>query len=62
MRFGNLPTSSGQRKRVLIESINFRLQVTNIGGNTSLYIAKEAMKKRKLKTPSSDQKRILNQI
>jgi len=26
-RFGNLPTSSGQGERVLIESINYRLKV-----------------------------------
>jgi len=59
-RFGNLPTSSGQGERVLIE-FN-QLQVTNIGDNTPPYIAKESTKKRKSKTPKSDQKQILNQI
>ena len=52
----------GARERVLIESINYRLQVTNIEDNTPLYIAKETTKKRKSKTPNSDQKRIQNQI
>ena len=65
-RFGNLPTSSGQGNRVLIESINYRLQitqgVTNIGGTIPPYIAKEITKKRKRKTPNSDQKQIQNQI
>ena len=57
-RFDNLPTFSGQeRERALNQ-----LHVTNIGDNIPLYIAKEATKKRKSKTPNSDQKRILNQI
>ena len=56
MRFGNLSTFSGQEERVLIESINYRLHVTNIEDNTPLYIAKENTKKRKLKTPNSNQK------
>ena len=64
-RFDNLPT--GQREGVLIESINYRLHVsrfwnTNIGDTIPPYIAKETMKKRKPKTPKSDQKRIQNQI
>jgi len=35
--FDNLPTSSEQGERVLIEAINYRFQVTNIGDNISLY-------------------------
>ena len=64
IRFNNLPTSSGQGERVLIESINYMLQVsrTNIGDTTPPYIAKETTKKRKPRTPNSDQKRIQNQI
>jgi len=56
MRFDNLRTSSGRGERVLIESINYRLHVTNIGDNTPLYIAKEDMKKKKPKITNSDQK------
>ena len=61
-RFDNLPTSSGQGERVIIELINYRLQVINIGDNTPLYIAKETIKKRKPKTSNLNQKRIQNQI
>ena len=59
-RFDNLPTSSEQGERIIIE-FN-QLQVTNIGDTTPPYIAKESTKKRKPKTPKSDQKQILNQI
>ena len=59
-RFDNLPTSSGQKERVLIESINYRLQ--NIGDTTPPYIAKEITKKKKAKTPNLDQKQIQNQL
>jgi len=66
-RFDKLPTSSVQAKRVLIESINYGLQITgfqdtNIGDTTPPYIAKETTKKRKPKALDSDQKRIQNQI
>ena len=59
-RFDNLPMLSGQGEIVLIE-FN-QLQVINIGDTTPSFIAKESTKKRKPKTPKSDQKRILNQI
>ena len=58
-RFDNLPTSSGQRERVLIE-FN-QLHIINIGDTTPPYIVKEFTKKRKPKTLKLDQKRILNQ-
>jgi len=47
-RYDNLPTSSGQKGREFL--LNQSLQTINIGDNTSLYIAKEVMKKRKPKT------------
>ena len=59
-RFGYFFTSLGQGERVLIESINYRLQDPDIR-DPSLY-SKETRKKRKPKIPNSDQKRIQNQI
>ena len=38
-------TSLGQKERVLIESINYRLLVINIRDNTHLYIAKKPRRK-----------------
>ena len=39
-----------------------QLHVTNIGDTTPPYIAKKTTKKKKPKTPNSDQKRIQKQI
>jgi len=45
-----LPTSSRQEERVLIESINYRLYMLQIFGDTSpLYITKETTQKKKTK-------------